>query len=573
MINKVIEFLLLVILFILLTCLFTWPLANNFSNGFLSDGSDSGDFFQYIWNISVLETQLSNFSNPFITDSVFYPESANMLMSTYTPIIGLFSYLFKNNVLAINVFLFLSFILSGVGAYYFSKQYIQNNILCFISGFIFAFSSYKMVHLLGHYNLMLTATIPFMFLSFLNAFDFKEGVFLPKIKSSKHFCFCIILGLITVLSDYYVTFYVLYSMLFYVLYNKFFALVHIDFKNYKTWLKIIAFFTFSHILVRLIRLAGVDDMATFYFQADIVSLFVPYINNAIYPSSLVDTINNKFNLSNPIEGVVFIGFAFFACMLYVFSNYKKVTKNRTISCFIFISLGLFMLIFPGLKIAGKEYLNFPTSIINFIPFINNIRCTSRFFCVLMLFLPIIVFYYFQFISFQNKLYKTILFLLIGILIIVEHLPRKFSIYDTTSFPKAIYRIAKNNTTKVFMPIPTGVCAGTGCLGEIKACYLYYQTIANKKMIGGYTSRVSDKIKLSYSSDSVMSKLFKLKEMDKMNFSLSQKEREIFYLKFKPDVFILEQRNGKYEDFLNILIKDKKFTSLEIDGVRIVELKK
>jgi hypothetical protein len=152
----------------LLFIVFTWPLAAHFSSASLVvPGHDSFTYPRNAWHF---RTAVQTGQPVFHTDWLFYPLGARLILHTYTPILGLLSLLTNNDLLALNVGLLLSYALSGAGAY-------------LLAGFVFAYSPYKLQRLPGHYNLVLTATVPFYVLAFLNAFEFWEQTFWPCVRS------------------------------------------------------------------------------------------------------------------------------------------------------------------------------------------------------------------------------------------------------------------------------------------------------------------------------------------------------------------------------------------------------
>ena len=215
--------------------LYTFPLVQNFAEGFPGIDNGNSDANQYIWNIYNFKRAVFQGTNPWFTNLLLYPTGSSLLFHTYTPILGIFGLIFPDNLIALNSGLLLSFMLSGVGASWFSYRLVPHKMLAVVTGLVFAFSPYKTAHLLEHYHLMLTATIPFFVLSFLNAFEFTSGKFWPEVKSWKAVSICFGLGFITLLSDYYALFFLLY---FCGLYAGFFwlKLGNINWGTKKPWL-------------------------------------------------------------------------------------------------------------------------------------------------------------------------------------------------------------------------------------------------------------------------------------------------------------------------------------------------
>ncbi|WP_092670958.1 hypothetical protein [Hymenobacter arizonensis] len=105
--------------------------------------------------------------------------------------------------------------LIGCRGYWLARRWIQSPWLCLLAGFVFAYSPFKLQRLTQHFNLQFTATIPVYILVFMRAFEFPEGQFLPRVRSWYAVAGCFVLGLFTVLNDYYVLFGMLYFSLAY----------------------------------------------------------------------------------------------------------------------------------------------------------------------------------------------------------------------------------------------------------------------------------------------------------------------------------------------------------------------
>ncbi|HWZ21520.1 MAG TPA: hypothetical protein VNW06_02635, partial [Cytophagaceae bacterium] len=559
------------IAYCIIAIIFTYPIVYHLSDAIIVDDPKNGDASQFIWDVYIFKKNILNFENPFYTNDLFYPAKANLLMHTYTPVIGIFALFFNNNFLALNMFLLASFILSAYGAYLLAKRYIENNVLCFLCGFIFSFSTYKTMHLLGHYHLMLTATIPFFILCFLNGFSYATKKFIPSIINTKYVLGCVVLFFITLLSDYYSSFFIIYFVILFSLYNKFLKDASINWRSYKTWGYILLIFVASHIIIRLLRLTGVDDKGAFYWQGDLLAYLVPPTNSSLYGETYSSKLISLFHIQRFGEGIVFFGYVFFFCVLIFFRDVFKGAIQKNIRSLVFLSLIFFCIIIPGLKINGKELLNLPTSIIHFIPFINNIRCSPRIFVMLSLFFPIAVFYSVDNLIKGLGIWRYSISIGIVALFIIEYKPKPYDLFYLNDVPEAMYYIKDLNENKVLMPIPTGIKDGLVGYGIFNTENLYFQTIHKKKVIGGYISRLDKSIIELYLSDSVMVNLFKKKKQkDTTITASSQKDADAFFAKFNPGIFVISPnyRNSFHEKYIYSLLANRKYTTKEISNYLI-----
>jgi hypothetical protein len=557
----------------IITLMFTHPLVLHVSDSIIVDNPKSSDASQFIWNVHIFKKNVSNSENPFSTSDIYYPGKANLWMHTYAPATGMFALLFTNNFLALNIFLLTSFLLSAHGAFLLARRYLPNSILAFACGFIFSFSSYKLMHIVGHYHLMLTATVPYFILFFLDAFEYRKNTFIPSIVQFKNVLICSLLFFSTILCDYYSAFFIIYFVLLFSIYNKFLKERTINWRSYKTWGIIASVLAFFHILIGLLRYARVDNKGAFYWQADLMALFTPHTNSAFYGKEFPEALLSIFNIARYVEGVLFLGFLF---LLFTVLFFKELFKGRipeNLKPLLFLSLVFFCIMIPGFKIAGKELLFLPTSILHFIPFFNNIRCSPRIFLMFSLFFPIVVLYVVNTYPLLNGKWKNWISLLILAGFILEYRPIPFNLFKMQDVPSAIHYLSELDDSKVLMPVPVGLKDGLKEFGTFTTDNLFYQTIHGKKILGGYTSRSDEKTYQLYLSDSVMVDLLTPKDKLLSNETRSPELVEVFFKKFNPGIILIapKYRGTNHERYVFNLIKNRKYSTKEMDGYLIVEL--
>ena len=123
-INPVLYYFLLLSLFSLCYLVYTFPLILNLNDTFIG----AGDVHIFIYNLVNLEVG----DNPSYTNLMFFPDGHSTLMHTSCLTMSYFSNLFSNPVLGLNVYLLLSFSFSGLGAYIFSRKYLNNSFHAFV---------------------------------------------------------------------------------------------------------------------------------------------------------------------------------------------------------------------------------------------------------------------------------------------------------------------------------------------------------------------------------------------------------------------------------------------------------
>src|SRR5690606_9794291 len=123
--------------------IYTRPLISYFTDGFISP-PQHGDSPVFVWNVhSFYETVIHN-NNPFYSYSQLYPIGGDLIMHSNLLIIGLVNLLVNNPILSINLMLYLSFVLSGIGALILCYKHCQSFGWSLVAGFIFAFCPYKL---------------------------------------------------------------------------------------------------------------------------------------------------------------------------------------------------------------------------------------------------------------------------------------------------------------------------------------------------------------------------------------------------------------------------------------------
>src|SRR5688572_25116119 len=139
---KWLEFAGLAVFYAVIFFIYTFPLLKHFADGFPGHDTGFSDANQYIWNVYNFKKAVLEGSNPWFTDLLLFPKGSSLLFHTYTPILGIFGLLFPDNIVAVNSGLLLSFMLSGIGAYWLSYRLVDNKLLALVTGLIFAFSPY-----------------------------------------------------------------------------------------------------------------------------------------------------------------------------------------------------------------------------------------------------------------------------------------------------------------------------------------------------------------------------------------------------------------------------------------------
>ncbi len=149
------------LLYLLIFCIYTYPLLLDFSTHFFAD---QGDGLQNVWNIWWVHKAVTQLHQlPWQTSYLHYPNGVSLLGSTLNPFngfVGIVLLPFLTLVETHNVIVIFSFVLGGVTtfwlAYYLTGSYWSS----ILAGFIFTFSNYHFAHAEGHLQLVSLEWIP-----------------------------------------------------------------------------------------------------------------------------------------------------------------------------------------------------------------------------------------------------------------------------------------------------------------------------------------------------------------------------------------------------------------------------
>lgn len=510
------ELLLSLLGYVVLFVVFTWPLAAHFSTAYV--GHPGNDANQYVWNAYNFHRAVLAGTNPFYTDLLLFPRGTSLVMHTYTPVIGLLNVPLGHEIRAVNGALLLSFVLSGVGAYRLCRRWVSNPVLCLLAGVVFAFSPYKLAHLPEHYHLLLTAPAPFYIYAFLEAFRFQEGRFLPLVRRWGQVALCIGLGLLTLLSDYYTLFGLLYFSLGYALYHGL-RLGRIGWHRPRPWLLLGAGLALGHVASRLLKLSGVPDNSGFWWGGDLAGYLLPPAHSRWLSTPATERLlhSSLFNTPGSVENVMFLGYVLPLLALLAVTVLRRHSSLRTDElrggrALPWLALLFFLLTLPAVRVFGKEVLRLPTGLLHYVPFFNNIRCPTRHVAYLSLLLPIVAFAALD-PWLRQRWRPAARWAVSGgllALVLLEYQPQAQPLLRLVDVPAA-YQQAARLPGDVLFPIPFGLLDGYRQLGHMNGDDLFYQTRHHKKLPGAYISRIPTEVFTAFTQDSVVRTLLTLQE--------------------------------------------------------------
>ena len=186
-----------IILYSLITIFATYPLIMHVSTG-LEVGDPALNTWILAWDVHSIIKDPFNLFNA----NMFYPFTKNTLtFSEHLIADMLFAFpiiaITHNQILAYNLILILSFILSAYGMFLLINYHIENEYSAFIGGVIFAFCTIRFAHI-GHLQFLTIQWLPFALL-YLDKFLHKGNY--------KYLISLFIFSVLQVLSSWYLAFY------------------------------------------------------------------------------------------------------------------------------------------------------------------------------------------------------------------------------------------------------------------------------------------------------------------------------------------------------------------------------
>lgn len=169
--NVFISHLLVLLGYLGLTGLLTWPVAWHLAEAIPGDGFDG---WQNYWNLWwVRQAVLVLGQNPYETDYLYPPHGTNLYFHTLNIFNGLWTLPIQLNLglaLAYNSVVFFSFVLTGYGGYLLCRYVLARlklthsagvHLAAFAGGVVFTMSPFHMAHLLGHMQVFSMVWPPF----------------------------------------------------------------------------------------------------------------------------------------------------------------------------------------------------------------------------------------------------------------------------------------------------------------------------------------------------------------------------------------------------------------------------
>ena len=440
----------------------------------------------YFWWFDYAITYLH--INPLHDSYLYYPmgmdfiEGGLLPMFLFIPITHIIG-----SVASYNLYVLLTFVLSGLGMFLLVDYLITDKKIAFIAGLIFAFCPFHFAASFAHLHTFSIMLLPFFALYVHKMFDS------PSIQNV---IICSILFSCNALSSWIVG---VMASLFFVIY----LIINFQIiKKIKNLSNLLLFVITSSILISpglyyiVINIVNnkflsfqISDFI--YFSADLLGFIIPSPFHPIF-SFFTRPIYSHFT-GNFSENTVFIGYTVLVLSFVGLLYCRKAKKIQPYIVTLIISF-LFAL-GPLLQINGTRFSNFylPGILPFFTPVLNMIRVPSRYDILIMFCLSIIAAYGIKYLFEKYQLKKShqvISCLLIGFLILFEFLAI-IPTQGVVTTPSFYYKISADDENYTIMDIPaeqsTLMQNGSQSWGGL-IYYDEYQKIHHKRVIGGYITK-------------------------------------------------------------------------------------
>ena len=385
---------LLIVVYLALTLLFTYPLAWHLGTHHV--GEAGGDAKVYLWNYWWVKKALFELSTtPFETNLIFHPIGIGLSLHTLAAAQGVvFAPLSEvvGTTAAANLILVLTFLASALATYALARKIGANVGGAFLAGLVYAFCPYRLARLSGHYDLLGTEWIPLYILLLVILIE------RPRASAGR----AILAGIVAAVCGY--------TALSYLVFLALVTLIVLMFHRKR----------FKKLAPRIVVLAGVvvvlmaplmlqmhRDLSGWSYPAypgadryvaDVAAFVVPPPQSSLVPGRAFG--------SNLTEATVFPGY-----VLLVLAALGWRHRLWTVTALVFFVLSLG----SSLHLGGADTgIPLPFWLISHAPLFDNLRAPSRFTIVMMLSLAMMM-------ALSWKPRRRFMTAVVALVIVVEYL--------------------------------------------------------------------------------------------------------------------------------------------------------
>lgn len=442
------------LLLTILALIYTFPLIMNFSKVIPGKG---GDLSVYYWCHTWFSKALSQWSNPWHTDMLWYPNGTTLVFNTsrfgsafmawfLTPVVG--------SIASYNLIILLSFVVSGLGIYLLVREWSGSEIGAIAAAIVFVFNPFKFNKLIYHHFLLSTYT-----------FGFALWILLKILKGNqKRIRNGIILGLLVGITAYesifYLDFLALALLLVIIWYAAFERAV---FWRHSTLLPLLIAALTAAIALAPMAAIVITDFHEYGrlpaaggsegYSNDLLALFAPsptLFSGIEDPPELIFSKRN-FIYNTPEENAGIVGWPVLVLAILGWWWNRKgnpIARFSALGVLVFavLSLGPFLQVggsnrFFVVETIGPIAIPMPYVFLQFFPPIGMVRTPSRFIILGFIFLAILVGLAIAGISKRMRGKWAVIPVLLVILIVLDYFPRGIAIINPVAAPEPVERLA------------------------------------------------------------------------------------------------------------------------------------
>jgi hypothetical protein len=481
------------ILYVLLTILFTWPLADNFTR--YADGSTM-DVFHELWYLHLDYTSPYGPFFIFSTNMILYPYGVPLYFQVLSPLhalIGMPINYFFGQIVAFNFLYMFTFFVSAFTMFIFVKYLTNNSYAAFFAGIVFGFAP---VHLgqgiAGHLNIMASELLP-LFAYFL--------VKMVREQKLRNGIYAGILMALNAMLD-------LHFLLFCLIMTVSFLIFYLIFEHRKILNKpyLTRFFTMFVIAAAIGAIAYFQTLYGLFFAPggfgtsasvtvhlhrtpDLLQYFLPGPTNPFLGKF---TAPYYFNFVSTTEVSTYIGYTALIIAILGIIFYRR---QKDVWFWVFLTIvAFFISLGPQLVINGHlTNIPGPWKYLELIPLFNSFRTPFRVDYLVAFGIAVLGGYGLERIvrAIENKkkiivnrqlsmqILKILVVVAICSMVIIEYLPIPYSEVNLTIPTFYTQVLAKDHSNFTVLEVPGIV--------ENKAV-LYYQSTYERPLINGHISR-------------------------------------------------------------------------------------
>ena len=481
--------------YLLCSLVFTYPLVLQL--GSHVPGAVAGDVPVYIWNLWWTKFALLAGTSPLYSDYIFAPYGVSLVFHAFVffkallaiPMQALFSTWTSYNLLILE-----TFTVSAYFMYLLARHLTASRAAAWVAGLIYGFSPYMLTRGTGHLNYLSGEFIPLYALCLLRLIE--EG----RARWAVGGGFCL---LFTAYCEYY---YLIYLSIFTLAFLAYrirrdpTSVLRPDLVKPFCLMGTIVLVGFSPILLALL---AASDSGFIYggwsgsakMGADLLAFVVPPPGSLLY-GDVGRGLYAVFTGGNAIEGTVFVGFTVLA--LAVWSS-VRLRRDSQVRPWVWLTLMFWLLSLGPLLHIGGDFvfgigpvrfsIPLPYFLVHYIPLIKGARVPARFDIMVNLGIAVLcAFTLRHLLQLTTKAWPATVG--VFLLIVLENLRLPYPTAEV-KIPEFYREIAADPRDVSVMEVPLGWRTGWGSTGRSHDWQQLYQIVHEKRIIGGFASRIPE----------------------------------------------------------------------------------